>query len=98
MNTSEDRYFVSWRELKAERDGLAAKRDALENALREIAEPGGTRHADVRIARAALAATDTTRDGEVCACLDETGERKVRLYERCERCGTFMPAGERQET
>lgn len=31
-------------------------------------------------------------DGEVCACLSETGERKVRLYERCQRCGAFMEA------
>jgi len=23
---------------------------------------------------------------EVCACLDETGERQVRIFERCERC------------
>lgn len=28
----------------------------------------------------------------VCACLDETGERKVRLYEQCQRCGAFMVA------
>ena len=26
----------------------------------------------------------------VCTCLDDTGERKVRVYERCERCGVFM--------
>lgn len=26
----------------------------------------------------------------VCACLDETGERKVRHYERCERCHALM--------
>lgn len=28
----------------------------------------------------------------VCACLDQTGERKVRLYERCLRCAAFMEA------
>jgi hypothetical protein len=31
-------------------------------------------------------------DDEVCACLDETGERKVRLYEMCQRCGGLMEA------
>ncbi len=31
-------------------------------------------------------------DDEVCACLSDTGERKVRLYERCQRCGAFMEA------
>src|SRR5262245_33587214 len=31
-------------------------------------------------------------DGTVCACLDETGERYVKTYERCERCGQFMAA------
>jgi len=27
---------------------------------------------------------------EVCACLDETGGRQVRIYERCERCHALM--------
>jgi len=27
---------------------------------------------------------------EVCACLDETGGRQVRVYERCERCHALM--------
>ncbi len=30
--------------------------------------------------------------GEVCSCLDETGERLVRPYEQCLRCGTLMVA------
>jgi hypothetical protein len=35
---------------------------------------------------------DVLPDDEVCACLNDTGERKVRLYERCQRCGVFMAA------
>jgi len=27
---------------------------------------------------------------EVCACLDETGGRQVRIFERCERCHALM--------
>jgi hypothetical protein len=46
-------------------------------------------------ARAALSGSSDPEavvlpDDMVCACLDETGERKVRLYERCQRCGAFM--------
>lgn len=42
-----------------------------------------------------LAEIDRLRDlilppDTVCACLEDTGERKVRVYERCERCGAFM--------
>ena len=28
--------------------------------------------------------------GTVCACLGETGERKVRVYEECQRCHALM--------
>lgn len=35
---------------------------------------------------------DLLPDDQVCACLDETGSRQVRLYERCQRCGAFMEA------
>lgn len=35
-------------------------------------------------------------DDTVCTCLDETGERHVRKYERCDRCGSFMRAGGRE--
>lgn len=31
-------------------------------------------------------------DDEVCACLNQTGSRQVRLYERCQQCGGFMEA------
>lgn len=31
-------------------------------------------------------------DDMVCACLDETGERRVRRYDHCQRCGAFMAA------
>lgn len=41
---------------------------------------------------AAEARASVLPDDEVCACLHETGERKTRLYERCERCGQFMQA------
>jgi hypothetical protein len=36
------------------------------------------------------AAEKVLPDDEVCACLDETGSRQVRLYERCERCRALM--------
>lgn len=32
---------------------------------------------------------DVLAPHEVCGCLDETGKRTVRLYERCLRCGCF---------
>lgn len=31
-------------------------------------------------------------DDTVCPCLNDTGKRTVRLYERCQRCLNFMEA------
>ena len=38
------------------------------------------------------AAATVLPDDMVCACLDETGGRTTRLYERCDRCRSFMDA------
>jgi hypothetical protein len=83
-------------------DVLAARCDALENALREIANaaeaagPGEMRARWIaQHARAALAATDTTRErvthGPDCPCTPCQAED-------WEKIAANLPAGERQET
>jgi transcription elongation factor Elf1 len=36
------------------------------------------------------AGADRLPDDTVCACLNDTGERKVEIVERCLRCGALM--------
>jgi len=43
-----------------------------------------------RVQAAAEQAEKILAADEVCACLDETGGRQVRMFERCERCHALM--------
>ena len=70
-------------------DGVATLKDI----CREIAKTAAAALRDTPPAGPTILPDDT-----VCACLDETGERKVKLYGQCQRCGAFMvedtpPAG-----
>jgi len=76
---------------------LMTSRDLLERLLATVDEVvndeparGSIRGCAITLAARLEQAEKILAADEVCACLDETGGRQVRIFERCERCGALM--------
>jgi len=78
---------------------MTADFDTIRAALADYDAPGTVGQTSVMaaLARVEAAAEQAEKEAEkilpadeVCACLDETGGRQVRIYERCERCHALM--------
>jgi len=76
---------------------LMTSRDLLERLLATVDEVvndeparGSIRGCAITLAARLEQAEKILPADEVCACLDETGGRQVRIFERCERCHALM--------
>jgi len=84
LSRQEDENRLLWNRAEA----VEAERDG---ARRAVNTYEGAMNAQLALRSAAEAEREIILSAdEVCACLHETGERTVRIYERCERCRALM--------